>query len=342
MRVNNNQTASRGAFTLVELVIVILIILILMAFLLPAVGRSITRGREATVIADIKNLEKAVLDFKQKFGIAPPSFFVFYETGSDFDGTSQAARNSKAIMRQLWPTYGGAVGGAFPDVDLNGDGDTGDTIVMRGADCLTFFLGGNGVVSSAGSPGALGFSSSPTSPFATGGSRIGPFYEFDASRFVDVNSNGVYEYVDPLPSQIVPYQYFSAYEGRGYRLGGYDGDVSTPGDNEVLAIGTVQFVAPYLSQDTNWPDQTGSTTTAVGLIPAGIPYNQKSFQIVSPGIDQEFGRGGLYLEDEGVCIWNQSSDAFRDREFNRDYEIDNLTNFTPGRLGDVNAYSWDR
>ncbi|TWT58471.1 hypothetical protein KOR42_18460 [Thalassoglobus neptunius] len=333
------QGEKRSAFTLVELVVVILVIGILMAFLFPAINQVITNSRVAQVTAEIKSLDSALAAFKSKYGISPPSRLRLYEEAAGWvNDTSLQARESKAYLRQIWPemdfTYAAAP--TPGELDIDGDGtiraESDGPIVLTGAECLVFFLGGvcatedsagnpirnaDGSLGTAAAPAKwapLGFSTDQTFPFRRGGSRVAPFHEFDSARLVNVNDptsqpgRNMPEYLDSLPGQVSPYIYASSYDGRGYNK-----DTMT---NVYLDIdlGAPSFASPtsiYLSSD---PD--GSVNTDVSN---DVPYQANSYQIISPGFDNSYGVGGLYDPDTGF-------------DANRGDEKDNITNFSSGVL----------
>ena len=188
------RTAS-GGFTLIELMVVIVIIGVLVGLIAPAIFAAVRRAREAAVRVDITDLEKGISSFKLEFGgIAPPSYIKFPTDPADWN-TSTYAR-SRAIIRRIWPQFNFAVNG----------GDTGLTGELNGAECLVFFLGG--VPDSSG--GLDGFSKNPSQPFKKGGTRVGPFFNFESGRLTAPDASGndkAPEYLDPLPGQIAPYIY---------------------------------------------------------------------------------------------------------------------------------------
>ncbi len=115
----------------------------------------------------------------------------------------------------MWPQFDFTMA---RDINRNGTpGETGPAgvITLTGAECLVFFLGGPDTVGA--DPVGDGFSKNPRNPFAPGGSRIGPFAEFDIDRFRDVDGDGAHEYKDAFPSDIdMPLLYISSYDGQGY------------------------------------------------------------------------------------------------------------------------------
>ncbi|WP_417380214.1 prepilin-type N-terminal cleavage/methylation domain-containing protein [Gimesia sp.] len=292
---------SRRAFTLIELMIVIVIILILLGLIIPAIGSVRLRAQQAQVRAEIGNLEASITAFKADFGMDPPSGIILYESGS-----ASWDQRSKGLIRQLWPQYNFSL-----SCDINGDGDTSDTILLNAGECLVFFLGGVYEKTSDGKFRVYGFSKNPARPFlnpghalgdpgysagdglsATNSGRQGPFFEFDISRFVDTDGDNAPEYLDSFPSQQVPYVYLSSYGGRGYRSGEYNTILT-----DIYRLGD-----PATTPPTSDP-----------------PYKPKSFQIISPGADYQLGTGGNYTPGKNL-------------PGNRSVEADNITNFVSGSL----------
>ena len=276
---------SRRAFTLIELMIAIVIILILIGLLVPAIGSVRLRAQQSQVRTEIANLEAAITNFKTDFGIDPPSYIKLHEAG----GASWDA-HSKALIRKMWPQFNFGL-----SKDINNDGDTSDEFILNAGECLVFFLGG--VFDSTGKT-PNGFSKNPANPFsiASGGTnRQGPYFEFDISRFTDIDNDTAVEYKDAFPSQQLPYLYFSSYGGRGYRT------------SELPSI-------PALGLNVTNVYHQGRPGDTLG--PA---FKPKSFQIISPGADSQFGTGGNYSQDANFPA-------------GRTVEADNITNFTSGSL----------
>ena len=291
------QKNFRFGFTLLELLIVIVVISVLAALILPAINSSRSTVRVAEVKNEISALERGIADFKARFGVEPPSHLVLYESPSGWNTNNTLTRESKATLKRLWPQFDFTIAR-----DINGNSNTTDTLNLTGAECLTFFLGGvfrpdssdpnKGIV--------VGFSKNPANPLSvpssTGATREGPFFKFNPGRFVDVDSDGMKEYVDTLSGQTSPYIYLSSNDGRGY----------------VLSDGTIAsgqgIASPY-------------TQSSSANAPA---WNAKSFQIISPGMDAEYGTGGVF----------DKSTATNDLVGNRETERDNITNFHRGTLAD--------
>ena len=320
----------RRGFSMIELLIVIAIIAILVSLLLVGVQGAVSRARVAAVVAEFTNLEKAIKDFEMEFGMQPPSTIVLYETPAGWTTNNAVTRNSRSMIRQLWKDYDFAT-----PVDINHDGDTSDTLVLTGAECLVFFLGGttslDGTVVTP-----KGFSKVPSAPFTSlTGARSGPFYEFKSNQLVESptvisgsTNNRMYVYLDSIPGQLRPIQYFSSYGGTGYRVYGLDGQQSTAADNEAIP-NTLAWV---------YTKGYGTATS-----PAAA-HNPNGFQLISPGLDYDYGDallcGGYHdasngLQANGTATYFSTSTtpaSFTKAATNLTRERDNITNFANGEL----------
>ncbi len=236
------------------------IIAILIALLVPVLGAARTRVLEGRVRAEFGQLEQGVTDFKATFYIDPPSHITLYEKGADWD------TRSRAIISQLWPQYD------FANHDFNNNGDVTETFPLNGAECLVFFLGGlPDTTLPTGTTGPLrGFSKNPSNPFEAGGSRLGPFFEFDPARLVPHTPNDqaiIRRYRDTLQNANAPILYFSSNNGAAYD-----------------ATDNPQIGSHYLLAD-------GVT-----------PWRPQSFQLISPGGDGDYGTGGVYDPDDTAAL----------------------------------------
>lgn len=277
----------------------------------------------------------------------------------------QDTRESRAILTRIWPQFDfgytapAVPGSAHPNVgelDIDGDGairpSNNGPIVLTGSECLVFFLGGmcatendagDSIVGSDGITGTpatpakwvpLGFSNDSRFPFKRGGTRKGPYHTFLAERLVNINTSGadsrkMPEYLDPLPGQIAPYLYASAYEGRGYNLDTTAGmhrytDINLGPANQ---IDSPLFI--YLQSDPDTPNPY--TTPAANVdVTNDLPFNRESYQIISAGLDGKYGIGGIYDPQSGIPSIRPS---FLDpTTIKPEEEQDNITNFAAGML----------
>jgi len=316
---SSNRLHRRTAFTLIELMIVIVIIAILVGLLLPAVSSARLRVRQTQVRTEISQLENAVGAFKNRFGIEPPSQITLYETATTGWSTDP---NSRSLIRQMWPQFNFDLAH-----DLDGDGTSNGPFTLTQGECLVFFLGGMpnpSVMNGATVFSVSGFSKNPANPFTRGGTREGPFFEFQSSRFSDLGMVGFPEYKDSFPGQSNPYLYFSSYDGSGYR--------------EYLT-GVVPYdFAPTV---TNPPVPILAYRQGAAM-PAATPFKSKSFQIISPGQDFKYGVGGPYAPGtpdplpgwtaNTTTVLGWAGSAVSVATTDRDVERDNITNFSNGVL----------
>jgi prepilin-type N-terminal cleavage/methylation domain-containing protein len=318
--IGSKQPARRGnrrGFTLIELLIVTVIIGMLVAMIAPALMGAFSTARDAGVITEIKQLESAVTAFKTVYGVEPPSRVIIYESPAGWTGDTE----SRSAIRRIWPQYDFTTAHHatnFPR-DLTGDGDADDEIRLNAGEALVFFLGG---VVNRTTGAAEGFAKNPARPFlpaSAAASREGPFFEFDPARFVDLDSNfttgsgagntewGWREYRDNLPAQTKPYLYFSSREGRGYQT------LTTPIDGTFVDV--YRVFNPTSSTAT--PNAPGVGATLSSAYPAHKP---QTFQIISPGVDGFYGKGGVFNPAKPLSWLADVGD------------YDNLTNFHGGRL----------
>ena len=219
---------------------------ILLALILPIPwGRGRYRG-DVKVAIEITQISQALASFESMYGELPPSGIRIYEKAPMW----RTDPFSRQKIRDLWPPFN-----FEQDMDLNSDGDTDDVHELTGAECLVFFLGGM----SDNTKEPAGFSRNPAFPFdREAQNRIGPFMDFQAERFTDIDADGFCEYGDAI--QRTPYLYAS----RNHRR--YE--------NADLAI---------------YP--AGDDRNMTQVYKRG-PGDIGDFQIISAGRDGQYGIGG--------------------------------------------------
>jgi len=312
----------RTAFTLLELLIAISIIAILASLILYVAGSANVTAHNTQVAVDIQNLTQSIAQFKNRFGVEPPSRITLYEKTAGWNSDPR----SMGLIRQIWPQFDFTYNAEGGQIDINGDGlYTGDTttnpglgaIPLNGTECLVFFLAGvPGTLSPLANGGPpSGFAQNPADPFSitlAGGVRtvVGTnrdrYAEFDAGRLFLFSGRTMNTYKDPLSAQTQPYLYLSSYGGQGYDV-----------QNELVAnppgAGT--------SSD-KFTDVYRQGPNGFGNASPSAPWNPNSFQIISPGANLAYGLGGEYEsgDPKGLLTGNRST------------ERDNITNFNSGPL----------
>jgi prepilin-type N-terminal cleavage/methylation domain-containing protein len=214
---HSSSSRSPSGFTLVEMLVVITIIGILAALVTAAVMMALRRGRIASQVTEIRQLEAAVEAYKQKYGEYPP----------DFTGISSSSTDAQnAVLRHLakvFPRYQPGIStgtatnnwaGFCADVKAGWNMDISTTSgLLSPTGALTFWLGGcpdwktvssstSGAVALGDTTtyvdpktpvaGFLGFSANPLNPFDSSTSRIAPVFDFNPNclYYQSTGSNG--------------------------------------------------------------------------------------------------------------------------------------------------------
>ena len=222
-----------------------------------------------------------------------------------------------------------------------------------------------------GPPGCLGFSKNPINPTlppiagtATAG-RDGPFYEFDSGRLVDWDQNGFWEFL-PLrrPARVGGYAYFSSYEGSGYRPDDMNIDSTNTAATEPSGINSIPSSCGFIEYRVNWQRPAGypaaytpsyaspSPPTNSVLSPGpnpytiGLPMNDSvpivrywkpdGFQLISPGINGDYGQGGA-IERRPTARGSRSASPSTPAYEEVKEDDDTLTNFATIEVKDAGS-----
>jgi hypothetical protein len=192
------------------------------------------------------------------------------------------------------------------NIAWNGQTAPANTVyTLTGPETLVFFAGGiptvqNGVNGCTG----FGLNSDPTQPPPAGQQYRGKNFDFKPNRLVPTRNPqapGFLEYQDPFNTGQT-YAFFSSY---GLDNAGYA--IIAVNDAGTAQTSNPSLNAPYLRDTTPAP---------------GVFYNKKTFQIISAGPDGIFGAGGLANPAISPLPVNSG---------------DNMSNFTLGKLADVNS-----
>jgi prepilin-type N-terminal cleavage/methylation domain-containing protein len=277
MKLAQTRRTARTGFTLIELMVVIAIIATLVALLVPAVVKVLGLGSVARNKTEIGNVEAAVVAFHGPGGFKLgkeffPSRLVLCENYADYGNPPNASMtqlyaDSLAFLQRMFPRLWRTAAAQAQTVDWDANGAYSPPVVLEGDQCLVFFLGGI-----PAPPGQLfactGFSSVGSNPAQPGGSsRIGPFFDFESSRLVQIHGNAFYSYLDTYGQK--PYAYFSSYTSPN----GYNRYFGTLGISDCSTLGV-------------WPYAEFVSATQ----PPRYLYPNK-FQIISAGSDAKFGAG---------------------------------------------------
>jgi prepilin-type N-terminal cleavage/methylation domain-containing protein len=252
---------TRVGFTLIEILVVIAIIAVLAALITGAVMAVLIRGPDTQARQDMSGLSTGITLFKKDVGNYFPSRLLLSPNAGDY--TNQANTLGFESGKQLVKLWG-RINFTQAAADLQSTWGVTRPVILEGDQCLVFFLRGlNGT----------GFSADKTRPFASGGSRIGPWFDFPVARLKNVS------HVNSAPADFPsfmdafdlgrPYLYFASYgKTTGYH-------VPNPTANDLgdcqSGGGTGTTVAPYIKS----------------MNPA-VFYQPESFQIISAGRDGIF------------------------------------------------------
>jgi len=262
---HSRRTAGRTAFTLIELLVVMAIIAILISLTAAAVFRFAWKGFEIDDRNTVSQLSSALGAFKTKFGAYPPSRVKLCFLSSQYTLTNQLDADSYQFLKHMFPriepTWGTT---GIPWLQAWNSATAGSPpqpVTLEGEQCLVFFLGGQ-QATGGGTNGCTGYSTNPNNPMVGGADRISPFFEFKSNRLIG-NATTAFVYANPYG---IPYAYFSSYKTRN----GYNRyfNASTNPTSDCATLG----VWPYLD-------------------PAGNYLNPETFQIISSGVDKQFGQG---------------------------------------------------
>ncbi|MCR9292223.1 MAG: prepilin-type N-terminal cleavage/methylation domain-containing protein [bacterium] len=360
------RTNRRQGFTLIEILTVIAIIGILVGLLIPAIGAARRYVANSAILFEAQTIANAVEQYKNKYGDYPPDgsnravferhfrkafpnmaateFTILYQVANNLSGESSGLR---------------AVGGS----------GSGQETVMDAAEALVFCLGG--------------FSSDPTHPFTGPGGPItaapagfSPPFQYNVTRdnamfefkqeqlsleveetgsgfrtisvdegiLADTPSrNDLMPVYSPGTGRLAPFVYF---DSRTYSFS----NASSPGQlffNVYYGTLLRGFARPYKSDNLNTnviPNQNDWKTND-----AFVRYaNDNSFQIISAGLDDDYGGVAQAANEPPLLYKFPSGDAVDIRSpngssFSRYTEVpgipsaqlDNVTNFADGILEDA-------
>jgi prepilin-type N-terminal cleavage/methylation domain-containing protein len=303
----------RRSFTLVEMLVVIAIIGILAAILVPTLYRVVVKARQNVIAQELNQLHLAIESYKQKFGDYPPDFSSVTWRGNWNDQANNELFNAQNIvvrhLRKAFPRHQENLPEFFVD-------DNGKTMVPTASEAIVFWL--TQVCNDARfpltsrDPNADPQLATPNDPIV--------MFPFDESRGIEtvVPASGqppkrrvlwtlkkpipnsqvnvklpLYEYT-PQHGKEAPYVFF---DNRTYSVASYNVVDKDSGM-------TIETVLPYQSSKAATVDWANKTT----------------FQIISAGLDGEFGQTG-------------TNKVFpRGDNYDIPADLDNIANFSDGKI----------
>lgn len=324
-RFGGANARKRSGFTLVEVLIVIAIIGVLVGLLIPAVNMARRSIQQSAIVMEVQALANAIEQYKNKYGDYPP------------DGS-----NLNTFRRHFSKIFPNMVDSEFVVLLDNSAANNGGA-VMDPSEALVFCLGG--------------FSNDPVHPFTGPGGPLvaaGSIYQYNADR-----TNAFYEF---KPQQLS----IEAREINGVLLTVSNDEQSLYGASVVNDLMPVYYPsggrrAPFVYFDSR-TYRTNSFAPA-GLPDAGgvTPYkseqrntnstpspsdtyrfmNERSFQIVSAGLDDSYGGqvGFYYIFPTGESLAADGNvgafSQYRNSLGLPSTQLDNATNFSDGILGNA-------
>ncbi len=288
-----SRMSMRSAYTMLELTVVILVITVCLSLISSLAVKAVDKLTEMETRKEISELEVALRAFMSDYRLTepPPSYLVLNEV-APFNTMAQDNGQSGVFLERMF-------GKNLGPTDWNGDGKINGVFVLKGDQCLVFYLGGipnSADVVSGAPPSPQGFSANNMNPglsTALSPKRKGPYFHFVTTRLwpqrVFSGWDGFFTYLDPWMTKSGPL--YLTMGGSPYAF------FSFVGIQNQYAITNDYGAYPYFTGINQY-------------------VNLSSYQIISAGKDGSFGGGS----------WNPSNGA-------TGCGADDQTNFSSTLLG---------
>jgi len=146
---------------------------------------------------------------------------------------------------------------------------------------------------------------------------------------MDYDNDNAPEYRDTLPQQTRPYVYFHSNEGGSYPFQTVSSTTASATWRNTDCLGYTVYTVNMmdipafdstktLMEHAYFQSFPGTGMTPLEQARSSLPHKSKSYQIISPGPDADYGTGGLFNPENRANLSRADGD--------------NITNFHPGRL----------
>ncbi|HID75655.1 MAG TPA: type II secretion system protein, partial [Planctomycetaceae bacterium] len=267
--------ASRPAFTLIEMLIVVTIIGILAGLLLVGIQAARSAARRAAIRMDIQQLQDALERYKADVGEYPPDLSLLNHPNATVQLAAVQVVNRH--LRKRWPRFQGGWARVATLLSVPPPQGYGlDTTQLDQASSLAFWL--CGLPSRPGDNKPAGFHQDALNPFRPGGPRSQPYFEVNLARFKLADGSRLRCYYYPPNVKEAPYVYFRAQKAPNgddsYAF--FERDPGAP-SQMVVAVRSWKSVDPDVGIAVPYRDPT-----------TGWSADGK-YQILSAGLDGVFG-----------------------------------------------------
>jgi type II secretion system protein G len=328
------RPSSLRGFTLVEMLVVITIIGILAALGVPAIFSALKAAKLARIKSEITNLESAMQQFKTQYGDYPPSYFgdVKIDASSPAVDVTKDQHPVRRFLARACPRMNEPMQ-TWTDLKA---------YKMKPAQALVFWL--------------YGFSKDPTLPLTgsggpmSGGGSASPLFDFDRTRLIDPSTNATWV---PPSSSIPVYkgvdgkQAYVYMDAKSYFLH----SISVPtGTSLADPVCYPYLLEPWDKNNNGALDHGTSTSPPNDMKDSGgsvvpseyqkICANPKSFQVISAGLDSDFGSSaktltGVPFLGSTFTLYYKSYPSGTLGYDPGGADDDNITNFSERPLGDA-------
>jgi prepilin-type N-terminal cleavage/methylation domain-containing protein len=320
---------ARRAFTLVELLVVITIIAILIGLLIVTLGPIIVRSSDFRLQSEIEQLAAACEKFKEEFGFYPPDFhhtaFVVDPTVSPLVPLPYATVRPALlqIVNTGWPNHQETT----PDPTDNSKErlevwweQVGSALAVSGHETALWYWLSQTFNDAQFPLSGRRDTTTPAPSVLNAGVVRKSFFDFDNERLhalVEV------VYLDPDPTTpAVESTFLYHFEQDGY------------GETPYIYFHNLSYGLVWTPSETEDTEFDGDVVGIYIDPTTNLPYDPTSFQIIAAGSDSDYGDTNTGDNPNSPTppdiIEAPPYDLLKDPRL--DYDADNITNFSEGRI----------